>query len=174
MIESIRSRIREVPGFPQDGFLFYDITTVLQEPALFRQSIELMASAYDPGSVDVVCAMESRGFIFGAPIALQLNAGFSPIRKLGKLPADKITREYTLEYSSNTLEMHRDAVLPGQRVLLVDDLLATGGTVAASLDMVRELRAQPVGVVVLVELVALGGRERLEPYGVPVTSFIRY
>lgn len=174
MIESLRSGIREVPDFPEPGILFYDITTVLKDSALLRRSVELMAAPYEEESIDVVCAMESRGFIFGAPIAIKLEAGFSPIRKLGKLPAEKITREYTLEYSSNTLEMHRDAVLPGQKILLVDDLLATGGTLAASLDMVNELGGKPVGVVVLVELVALGGRERLQSYGVPVTSFIQY
>src|SRR5947209_7929464 len=174
VIEALRSRIREVPGFPQDDILFYDITTVLQEPALLRGAVELMASPYDGAAVDVVCAMESRGFIFGAPIAIRLGTGFAPIRKLGKLPAEKITREYTLEYATNTLELHRDAVEPGQRVLLVDDLLATGGTIAASLDIVNELQGVPVAVAVLVELPALGGRERLAPYGVDVVSFITY
>jgi adenine phosphoribosyltransferase len=174
MLDVLRSHIREVQGFPHQGILFYDITTVLQDAGLFRSAVQLMAEPYRDAGIDVVCAMESRGFIFGAPIALELNAGFSPIRKLGKLPADKITREYTLEYASNTLEMHRDAVLPGQRVLLVDDLLATGGTVGASIDMVKELRGEPVAVVVLVELLALGGRGRLDRYGVPVTSFITY
>jgi adenine phosphoribosyltransferase len=174
MIDALRSHIREVPDFPSPGILFYDITTVLQMPDLFRAAVELMASPFERGSVDVVCAMESRGFIFGAPIALELNSGFSPIRKLGKLPAEKITRQYTLEYASNTLEMHSDAVLPGQRVLLVDDLLATGGTVSASIDMVLELGGDPVGVVVLVELPALGGRARLERYDIPVISFITY
>lgn len=174
MIEALRSRIREVPDFPHGGILFYDITTVLQDATLLRRSVELMASPYERGSVDVVCAMESRGFIFGAPIAIELDAGFAPIRKLGKLPAEKVTRAYTLEYATNMLEMHSDAVLPGQRVLLVDDLLATGGTLAASIDMVKELGGEPIGVVVLVELSALDGRKRLEPYGVPIHSFIQY
>jgi adenine phosphoribosyltransferase len=173
-IQRLRAGIREVPGFPYDGILFYDITTILKDPELFRDSIDLLAEPFQDASVDVVVAMESRGFIFGAPIAYQLGAGFAPIRKLGKLPADKVTREYTLEYATNTLELHRDAVLPGQRVLLVDDLLATGGTVAASLDIVNELHGVPVAVAVLVELPALGGRARLEPYGVDVVSFISY
>ena len=125
-------------------------------------------------AVDLVVAMESRGFIFGAPLAYLLGAGFAPIRKLGKLPAETITREYTLEYATNTLQIHRDAVEPGQRVLLVDDLLATGGTLAASLDMVRDLGGIPVGVVVLVELTELQGRRLLEPYGLDIVSFIRY
>lgn len=173
-VEDLKARIREVPGFPQSDILFYDITTVLQDAGAFRRSVDLMASRFENSSVDVVVAMESRGFIFGAPIAYLLNAGFAPIRKLGKLPATKITREYTLEYASNTLEIHSDAVRPGQRVLLVDDLLATGGTIAASLDMVCELGGVPVAVVVLVELPALGGRERLSRYEVDVASFITY
>jgi adenine phosphoribosyltransferase len=174
VVEELRALIREVPDFPNEGILFYDITTLLNDAAAFRQSVDLMAAPYRNEGVDVVVAMESRGFIFGAPIAYLLGAGFAPIRKLGKLPADTIVREYQLEYASNTLEMHRDAVRPGQRVLLVDDLLATGGTVAASLDIVRALGGEAVGVSVLVELRALGGRERLAPSGVDVRSYIVY
>ena len=121
MVESLRAKIREVPDFPREGILFYDITTVLQDASAFRECIDLMAERFRDARVDVVAAMESRGFIFGAPIAYLLNAGFAPIRKLGKLPAEKITREYSLEYASNTLEIHKDAIKPGQRVLLVDD-----------------------------------------------------
>jgi adenine phosphoribosyltransferase len=172
--DELRALIREVPDFPHEGILFYDITTMLKDGTAFRKSVDLMASPFADDGIDVVVAMESRGFIFGAPIAYMLGAGFAPIRKLGKLPADKVTREYELEYASNTLEIHRDAVQPGQRVLLVDDLLATGGTVAASLDIVRDLGGIAVGVVVLVELPALGGRQRLAPYGVDVRSFIAY
>lgn len=174
VVEELRALIREVPDFPHEGILFYDITTMLKDGPAFRRSVNLLASPFDGAGIDVVVAMESRGFIFGAPIAYKLGAGFVPIRKLGKLPADKVTREYELEYASNTLEIHRDAVRPGQRVLLVDDLLATGGTVAASLDIVRQLGGDPVGVTVLVELPALGGRERLAPYGVDVHSYISY
>jgi adenine phosphoribosyltransferase len=173
-VERLRAGIREVPGFPYEGILFYDITTILKNAKLFREAIDVLAQPFRDSQVDVVVAMESRGFIFGAPIAYQLGTGFAPIRKLGKLPADKITREYTLEYATNTLELHRDAVEPGERVLLVDDLLATGGTIAASLDMVRELGGVSVAVAVLVELPALGGRERLAHYGVNVISFITY
>jgi adenine phosphoribosyltransferase len=173
-VQRLRAGIREVPGFPYEGILFYDITTILTDPKLFRDSVNVLAAPFVNARVDVVVAMESRGFIFGAPIAYQLGAGFAPIRKLGKLPADKITREYTLEYATNTLELHRDAVQPGQRVLLVDDLLATGGTIAASLDIVNELQGVPVAVAVLVELPALGGRKRLDSYGVDVISFISY
>jgi adenine phosphoribosyltransferase len=174
MIDRVRSSIREVPDFPHDGILFYDITTVLQDADRFRDSIDLMGQRFAEERVDLVAAMESRGFIFGAPLAYVLGVGFVPIRKLGKLPADTITREYALEYGTNTLEIHRDAISPGQRVLLVDDLLATGGTVAASLEMVRELGGVPVAVAVLVELLALGGRKRLEAENVEVVSFIRY
>jgi adenine phosphoribosyltransferase len=174
MAVDLRAIIREVPDFPQEGILFYDITTVLKDPAAFRRSIDIMAGPFVDKRVDVVVAMESRGFIFGAPIAYLLRSGFAPIRKLGKLPAETVSREYALEYDTNTLEIHRDAVQPGQRVLLVDDLLATGGTITASLDIVQELGGEPVGVVVLVELLALGGREKLRPYGVDVVSFITY
>jgi len=174
MVAELRAKIREVPDFPTEGILFYDITTVLKEPGPFRRAVDLMAAPFRDRRIDVVVAMESRGFIFGAPIAYLLDAGFAPIRKLGKLPAETVGREYQLEYASNTLEIHRDAVQPGQRVLLVDDLLATGGTIAASLDIVQELGGEPVAVVVLVELLALRGRDRLTPYGVEVASFITY
>lgn len=173
-VENLRDLIREVPDFPHEGILFYDITTVLRNAEAFRRCVDVMAEPYRESRIDVVVAMESRGFIFGAPIAYQLDAGFAPIRKLGKLPAGKVTREYSLEYGTNTLEIHRDAVDPGQRVLLIDDLLATGGTVAASLDIVLELGGIPVAVAVLVELPHLDGRKRLEPYGVEVTSFITF
>jgi adenine phosphoribosyltransferase len=174
VVEELRLKIREVPDFPHPGILFYDITTVLKDAAAFRAALDTIVERFRRSEVAIVAAMESRGFIFGAPLAYLLGAGFAPIRKLGKLPADKLTREYALEYGSNTLEIHRDAVEPGQRVLLVDDLLATGGTVAASLDMVRELGGIPVAVAVLVELESLGGRARLEREGVEVVSFIRY
>ncbi|GAC1470507.1 MAG: adenine phosphoribosyltransferase [Chloroflexota bacterium] len=174
VVENIRANIREVADFPENGILFYDITTVLQDPRLFKEAVDVMASPFHDTSLDLVVAMESRGFIFGTPIAYKLGTGFVPIRKRGKLPATTVRRDYTLEYATNTLEMHRDAIQPGQRVLLVDDILATGGTLAASLDMVNELGGIPVGVVVLIELPSLGGRERLRPYGVKVVSFITY
>ena len=173
-VEGLRAKIREVPDFPHQGILFYDITTVLQDPAAFRQSIDLMAGPFQGMPVDMVVAMEARAFIFGAPLAYLLGAGFVPVRKPGKLPADKVTREYALEYATNTLQIHRDAIKPGQKVLLVDDLLATGGTVAASVELVQELGGVPVAVVVLVELLGLGAREKLAKYGVEIVSFITY
>jgi len=172
VIDAIRAKIREVPDFPKPGILFYDITTVLGDATLFRACIDLMTEPFQSSRIDVVVAMESRGFIFGAPLAERLGVGFAPIRKLSKLPWRTVSREYMLEYGTNTLEMHADAVCPGQRVLLVDDLLATGGTLAASLDIVQELGGIPVAVAVLVELTALGGREFLSRYEVDVMSLL--
>ena len=130
--EDLRAKIREIPDFPKPGILFYDITTLLKDPASFREAIDLMLEPYKDERVDIVVGMESRGFIFSAPLAYLLKAGLVPVRKLGKLPAETITVEYALEYGSNTLEIHRDSIQPGQRVLIVDDLLATGGTVRSS------------------------------------------
>jgi adenine phosphoribosyltransferase len=158
--------IRDVPDFPKKGILFKDITTLLKHPAAFKQSIDQLTAlvrAFDPG---VVIGMESRGFIFAAPIAYQLDAGFVPVRKLGKLPGEVISAEYDLEYGTNTLELHRDAVQRGDRVLIVDDLLATGGTVSATIDLVERLHGKVVAVAFLVELTALKGRDRLQDYEV--------
>lgn len=171
---SIKGKVREVADFPQEGILFYDITTLLKDAAGFRDAIDIMTAKWRDTPIDVIAAMESRGFIFGAPMAYLLGTGFVPIRKPGKLPSLSISKEYALEYGVNVLEMHRDAIQPGQHVLLVDDVLATGGTIATSLDIVRELGGDPVGVVVLIELEALNGRERLAGYGVTIDSFVRY
>ena len=162
--ESLRARIREVPDFPKPGILFYDITTLLSDPAAFREAIELMTEPFKDERIDVVVGMESRGFIFSAPMALHLDAGFVPVRKLGKLPAETISVEYELEYGTNTLEVHRDAIRPKQRVLIVDDLLATGGTVLGTIELVRQLKGEIAGLSFLVELGALKGRQRLEGY----------
>jgi adenine phosphoribosyltransferase len=174
VVEGIRQKVREVPDFPQEGVLFYDITTVLKDADAFHKSIDLMAEHYKSTQIDVIAAMESRGFIFGAPLAYVLHAGFVPIRKLGKLPSETVSKEYQLEYGSNVLEVHRDAIEPGQRVLLVDDVLATGGTVGTSVDIVRELGGVPVGVVVLIELDFLGAREKLNGRDVDIKSFVHY
>jgi adenine phosphoribosyltransferase len=168
----LRAKIREIPDFPKPGILFYDITTLLKDPAAFRQAIDLMLEPYKDERIDIVVGMESRGFIFSAPMAYLLNAGLVPVRKLGKLPAETITVEYALEYGSNTLEIHRDAIEAGQRVLIVDDLLATGGTVRGTIELVERLKAQVVGLAFLVELDFLKGRERLE--GRRVTSVVSY
>jgi adenine phosphoribosyltransferase len=170
--EDLRAKIREIPDFPKPGILFYDITTVLKDAASFREAIDLMRAPYESDRVDLVVGMESRGFIFSAPLSYQLGAGFVPVRKLGKLPAETLNVEYALEYGSNTLEIHRDAVKPGQRVLIVDDLLATGGTVGGTIELVERLQGEVVGLAFLVELDFLKGRERLK--GRRVTSVIRY
>jgi adenine phosphoribosyltransferase len=170
--EELRAKIREIPDFPKPGILFYDITTLLKDAAAFRQAIDLMIEPYRDERIDIVVGMESRGFIFSAPMAYQLQAGLVPVRKLGKLPAETLTVEYALEYGSNTLEIHRDAVQPGQRVLIVDDLLATGGTVKGTIELVERLKGEVVGLAFLVELDFLKGRDRLE--GRRVTSVVRY
>ena len=162
--ESLRAKIREVPDFPKPGILFYDITTLLSDPSAFREAIELMTEPFKSERSDVVVGMESRGVIFSAPMALHLEAGFVPVRKLGKLPAETISVEYELEYGTNTLEVHRDAIRPKQRVLIVDDLLATGGTVLGTIDLVKQLKGEIAGLSFLVELGALKGRQRLEGY----------
>ena len=170
--EDLRARIREIPDFPKPGILFYDITTLLKDAAAFKEAIDLMVEPYRADGIDIVVGMESRGFIFSAPLAYQLGAGLVPVRKLGKLPAEVLSVEYALEYGSNTLEIHRDAIQPGQRVLVVDDLLATGGTVKGTIELVERLQGEIAGLAFLVELDFLKGRERLE--GHKVTSVIRY
>src|SRR6187455_1747028 len=144
--EELRAKIREIPDFPKPGILFYDITTLLKDAGAFKESIDLMLEPFRDKQVDLIVGMESRGFIFSAPMALRLEAGFVPVRKLGKLPAETISVEYELEYGTNTLEIHRDAIVPGQRVLIVDDLLATGGTVLGTIDLIEQLKGEVVGL----------------------------
>jgi adenine phosphoribosyltransferase len=159
--DDLRAKIREVPDFPKPGILFYDITTLLKDPDSFREVIDRMADQVQDAGVDLVVGMESRGFIFSAPLAYKLGAGFVPVRKLGKLPAETIEVEYELEYGTATLEIHKDAIQPGQRVLIVDDLLATGGTVMGTIELVRRLGGEIAGLSFMVELTALHGRENL-------------
>jgi adenine phosphoribosyltransferase len=163
-IDDLRAKIREIPDFPKPGILFYDITTLLKEPDAFAAVIDRMADAVKDDRIDLVVGMESRGFIFAAPLAYKLGAGFVPVRKLGKLPAETIEVEYDLEYGTATLEIHRDAIQPGQRVLLVDDLLATGGTVLGTIELVRKLGGEIAGLSFMVELGALHGRDKLTEY----------
>jgi adenine phosphoribosyltransferase len=159
--EVLKSRIRHVPDFPKPGILFYDVTTLLKDRDGFRMAVDAMASPYDDSGIDLVIGIESRGFIFGSAIADRLRAGFAPVRKLGKLPSKTKRASYALEYGSDSLEIHEDAAAKGQRVLIVDDLLATGGTAAATVGLVRGLGAQIVGVQFLIELLALNGRDKL-------------
>ena len=161
---SLKDHIRGIPNFPKPGILFYDITTLLKEPDAFAAVIDRMADAVKDDRIDVVVGMESRGFIFAAPLAYELGAGFVPVRKLGKLPAETIEVEYDLEYGTATLEVHRDAIRAGQRVLLVDDLLATGGTVLGTIELVRQLGGEIAGLSFMVELSGLNGRDKLTDY----------
>jgi adenine phosphoribosyltransferase len=170
--EELRAKIREVPDFPKPGILFYDITTLLKDPAAYKEAIDLMLAPYKDEQIDIVVGMESRGFIFSSPMAYVLDAGLVPVRKLGKLPAETITVEYALEYGSNTLEIHRDAIQPGQKVLIVDDLLATGGTACAVAKMVREAGGEVAGIGFVVELTFLNGRAKLD--GADIFSLIQY
>lgn len=165
-MEHLRALIRDVPDFPIPGILFRDVTPLLRDPAGLAEVVSLLAERWRGAEVGAVAGIESRGFIFGAPLAVALGVGFVPIRKLGKLPADKVRREYALEYGSNTLEMHRDAVRPGERVLLVDDLLATGGTARAGAQLVEDVGGVVCGISFVIELSGLGGRKELSGYDV--------
>jgi adenine phosphoribosyltransferase len=171
-LAQLRSKIRDIKDFPTEGVLFKDITTLLKDPPAFRYVVDYLASRYHGSAVDVIVAVESRGFIFGGALAHQLQAGFVPVRKLGKLPGKTIEVEYELEYGRDALAIHEDAIRPGQRVLAVDDLLATGGTMAATLRLIEQLGGQVVGVAFLIELAFLHGREKLKQY--PLHALITY
>ena len=161
--------IREVPDFPKPGILFYDITTLLKDPAALRSLTDELTTRYQDQRISKVVGIESRGFIFAGILAARLGAGFVPVRKPGKLPADCFEVNYSLEYGSNTLAIHRDAVGPGERVLIVDDLLATGGTAEATVNLVRQLGGEIVGLDFLVELKGLRGRDKLAGHHVHST-----
>ena len=171
-IELLRARVRDVPDFPKPGILFRDLTPLMGDGAAMRACIEVLVERVAPYRPDVVVAVESRGFIFGAPVAAALGVGFAPVRKPGKLPSRTLRRSYDLEYGTDSLEMHADAVRAGGRVVIVDDLLATGGTAAATVELVREQGAVVAAAVFVVELTFLLGRTRLA--GVPVEAVISY
>ena len=171
-MDALKSRIRHVPDFPKPGILFYDVTTLLRDPEGFRLAIDSLAAPYKGRSIDVVVGIESRGFILGSAVADRIGAGFVPVRKLGKLPSLTVRANYALEYGTDCLEMHKDAVEPGQNVLIVDDLLATGGTARATVDLVKQLGGSVAGVAFLIELVALEGRKRLA--GENVMAVLQY
>lgn len=168
----IESLIRAIPDFPIPGILFRDITPLLGDPEGFKTTIDRFVDHFREARVDIVVGIEARGYMIGAPVAYRLGAGFVPVRKPGKLPGKTYTEEYALEYGTNALQIHADAVGHGQRVLVVDDLLATGGTIAATLRLLTKLGADVVGTAVLIELAGLNGRAALD--GVEVTSFITY
>ena len=167
-----RSLIREVPDFPKPGILFYDITTLLKDSKAFAAIADELTRYYHDQRITKVVGIESRGFIYGGVLAQRLNAGFVPVRKPGKLPADSFEVKYSLEYGSNSLAIHRDAINMGERVLIVDDLLATGGTAAATVSLVRQLGGEIVGLDFLVELKGVNGRQKLTGY--PVHTTILY
>lgn len=168
----LASTIRSVPDFPVEGILFYDITTLLKDPAALKYCIDQLVEKYRAADVDLIVGMESRGFIFGMPLAYQLDVGFVPIRKPGKLPAETISESYALEYGTNTLEIHKDAIKPGQKVLVVDDLLATGGTAKATCNLVERLGGTVAGVAFIIELTFLNGRNQLSDFD--VFSLLKY
>ena len=171
-IAELRAKIRDIQDFPTEGILFKDITTLLKEGPAFRAVVDMLAANYANERIDIVVGIESRGFIFAGAVAHQLGAGFVPVRKLGKLPGKTIEVEYELEYGRDALAVHEDAIKPGQRVLAVDDLLATGGTMAATLRLVEQLGGKVVGVAFMIELAFLKGREKLKDF--PLHSLIVY
>ena len=171
-MDDIKKMIRDVPDFPKKGIIFRDITTAIKDAKTMQKIVDLMADEYKNEKIDYVAGIESRGFIFGMPIAYKLGCGFIPIRKPGKLPAETISQEYSLEYGSDKIEIHKDAIKKGDRVLIVDDLLATGGTAAAAAKLVRST-GELVGISFLIELEDLKGRDKL-PEGVKVTSLVKY
>ncbi len=171
-LEDIKNAVRDVPDFPKEGILFKDITPVLADAGLFARTIDLIAEKYEPGSVDAVVGIDARGFIFAAAVALRLGAGFVPVRKKGKLPYETHEESYDLEYGSNTVAVHIDAVRKDEKILLVDDLLATGGTAAAAINLLNKLGANVLEAVFMIELDFLKGRDRLG--NVDVRSLIHY
>jgi adenine phosphoribosyltransferase len=163
-IEQIEALIRDVPDFPEPGIVFKDITPVLADPIAFSTIIDLMVVHFGRGNVDKVVGIEARGFILGAPVAYHFGAGVIPVRKKGKLPHDTVEEEYALEYGTATLEIHKDAVGPGERVLIVDDVLATGGTAKAAASLVERIGGKVCGIATLIELGFLHGRDKLQGY----------
>lgn len=172
MIDELKKKIRDIPDFPKKGILFKDITTLLKDPVSYRRSIDMIADQYSGENVDLVVGIEARGFIMGAALAYRLGAGVTLVRKPGKLPYKTHKTIYDLEYGTDELEIHQDAIQPGQRVIVADDLLATGGTMEAVLKLVGKMKADIVGCAFLVELAFLNGRQKLEGY--PVFSLIKF
>ncbi len=170
----IKSLIRTVPHYPRQGILFRDITPLLQDPVGFRMTVQELIQRYSAFKIDKVAAIESRGFILGAPLAYALGVGFVPLRKQGKLPAATVGQDYMLEYGTDRIEMHVDAIMPGERVLLVDDLIATGGTAEAAVTLIRRVGGEIVECAVAIDLPDVGGRARLEKLGVTVFALTAF
>lgn len=173
-MDDLKKHIREVPEFPKPGILFYDITTLLQHPLALRKTVDQFVWFFAEKQIHKVVGIESRGFMFGPIVAYDLNAGFVPVRKPGKLPSAKIRETYELEYGSDSLEMHNDAISPGENVLIVDDLVATGGTALATTRMVEKLGGNVAGLGFIIELTFLDGRKKLEEKGYGVQALIQY
>ncbi len=172
--EYVRQHVRTVPDFPKKGIMFLDITTATKDAKAMQYMTDFLYENFKDERIDYVAGIESRGFIFGAALAYKLNAGFVPIRKPNKLPAKTIKQSYSLEYGEDTIEMHEDALKPGDRVLVIDDLLATGGTAAAACSLVKRTGAEPVAAAFIIELDPLKGREKIEETGVKVVSMLHY
>ncbi len=172
-VTDIKNKIRAVPDFPKPGIMFRDITTLLQDAAAYRETIELLYQKFKDRKIDYIAAIESRGYLFGAPLALKLGAGLALIRKPGKLPAETLREEYALEYGSDAVEIHKDAIEPGKNVLIIDDLLATGGTAAAACRLIQRLNARITAAAFIIELKGLNGREIL-PADTEIFSLIQY
>jgi adenine phosphoribosyltransferase len=168
----LEKSIRNIPDFPKKGILFRDVTTLIQNKDAFKKSIELLAKKYKGKRFDKVVGVEARGFIFGAAVAYKIGAGFVPVRKKGKLPAKTIATTYELEYGTDTLEIHQDAICAGDKVLIIDDLLATGGTVKATIELVEKLGGQVAGIGFVIELVDLKGKDKFKKY--PVYSLVKF
>jgi len=175
MPELVKASIRDIPDFPKPGILFKDITTAIKDPVAFKRIVDYITDEFKDAGIDYVSGIESRGFIFGAPVAYQLGAGLVVIRKPGKLPAAVESIEYELEYGTDSIEIHKDAIEPGKRVLLIDDLLATGGTAAAACDLIKKVGGNPVGIAFVIELGFLNGIEKLPNNSdTKIVSMIKY
>ena len=165
-MKKVEDYIRSIPDFPEEGIIFRDVTSILQDPDGLKLSIDLIQEKLEGLDFDVIAGTESRGFIFGVPVAYNMHKAFVPVRKKGKLPCETVSREYALEYGTAAIEIHKDAIKPGQKVVVIDDLIATGGTIEAAVKLIEELGGEVVKVVFLMELAGLKGRERLKDYDV--------
>ena len=165
-MKKIEEYVRSIPDFPEPGIIFRDVTSILQDPDGLKLSVDLIQEKLEGLDFDVIAGTESRGFIFGVPVAYNMHKAFVPVRKKGKLPCETVSREYALEYGTAAIEIHKDAIKPGQKVVVIDDLIATGGTIEAAVKLIEELGGEVVKVVFLMELAGLKGRERLKDYDV--------
>jgi len=168
----LEKSIRNIPDFPKKGILFRDVTTLIKNKEAFKKSVDLLAKKYSGKGINKVVGVEARGFIFGAAVAHKIKAGFVPVRKKGKLPFKTISTTYQLEYGTDTLEIHRDAIKPGERILIIDDLLATGGTVKAVIELVKQLKGKITGIGFVIELVDLKGKDKFKEY--PIFSLVKF